>query len=138
MKSLKITTALLLFFSSIFFTNCSPDHDFTSTTKEIITSGAWKIASFQKGQEATSEYGIYQFAFKPDGTVSGTKNSEAFTGTWRVIRDNEFDILQLQLNGSDAALLQLSHQWNVLDKNTGALRMQYDGHQSEQLVLTKF
>lgn len=48
-----------------------------------ITDGIWVVEQYLEGTtNISSDFLNYDFKFKPDGTVTGTKASEITTGSW--------------------------------------------------------
>ena len=129
MKSLKISSALLLFVS-VLFTNCSPDHDFLSSTNEIITRGSWNVEFFANDSK-TAEFGNFNFQFNGNGQLSGTNGVRTVQGSWNVIRDaNRADILTISMN-EQGNVSELSNTWAVKTKTTNAFIMQAKGSTTE-------
>ena len=129
MKSLKISSALFLFVS-ILFTNCSPDHEFISSTDEIITRGSWNVEFFANDSK-TAEFGNFNFQFNGNGQLSGTNGIKNVQGSWSVIRDaNRADILTISMN-EQGNVSELSNTWAVKTKYTNAFILQSRGITTE-------
>lgn len=117
MKNYSSLMGLLAFFSSILFIACTPeDIDYSTTTREIITEGNWKVDYYYSGQDKTSQYSTYQFNFLANGTVEGSTGTSDITGTWNVVRDVDRKEI-LTINITTPHLLELNEHWNVLDVN---------------------
>ncbi len=59
MKNSKIFLATAFLFSSLFFTNCTPDNDSLTETQEIITRGNWSINYYYADQDKTAQVNNY-------------------------------------------------------------------------------
>ena len=129
MKSLKISSALLLFISFL-FSNCSPDHDFLSSTNEIITRGSWDVEFFANDNK-TAEFGNFSFQFNGNGKLSGSNGIKTVEGSWNVIRDvDRTDILTITMNDRDN-ISELSNSWSVKTKTTNAFILEAKGSTTE-------
>ena len=129
MKSLKIYAALLLFvaFSS---TSCSPDHDFLSSTNEIITRGSWDVEFFANDSK-TAEFASYSFQFSGNGKMYGSNGIKSVEGSWNVIRDaDRTDVLTINMN-EQGNVAELSNVWFVKAKNINNFKLQAKGGNTE-------
>ncbi|MCD2259593.1 hypothetical protein KWG70_10290 [Psychroserpens sp. XSD401] len=54
-----------------------------------VESGTWRITNFNdSGQNETSDFTGYDFAFNSDGSLIATNGSTTMTGTWSVTDDS--------------------------------------------------
>ena len=113
MKTLQLTSGLALIFSLAFFSNCSPKLEDVSTTKEVLTQGKWSVNYFFNGQDNTAEFHGYQFDFYTSGSLTATKDSTSYSGTWTIRKDDNYkDILTIELD-NQPALDDLNSEWHV-------------------------
>ena len=136
MKNVKLTLNLLLLFSSVFLTNCTPELPYVSTTKEIIVQGSWNVQYYFDGQDNTAQYYNFQFTFSNDGTVVCTKGADNYTGSWSLIKDaSHKDVIHFAMDTQDAALTALNVDWTVTTVNLRNIAMKNEN--SVQLVMAK-
>ena len=129
MKSLKVSSALFLFFSFV-FTSCSPDHDFLSSTNEIITRGSWNVEFFANDNK-TAELGSLNFQFNGNGKLSATNGVTTVQGSWNVIKDvDRSDVLTINMN-EQGSVSELSNTWSVKTKTTNNFILQAKGSTTE-------
>jgi len=123
MKSSKTLVGLLLFFTSIAFSNCTPDQDYSSSTKDFLSQNKWTVDYFFAGQDKTAQYSSFEFNFKGDGTVSGNTSSGAFEGTWSMMKDvSRNDVIEININ-NQPQFAELNEQWKVTDKGITTIDM---------------
>jgi urease alpha subunit len=129
MKNLKVYAALLLFIS-FFSTSCSPDHDFVSSTDEIITRGSWDVEFFVNDNK-TAEFKNYNLEFGGNGKLLANNGTTIVEGKWTLIRDvDRTDLLTINLNERDN-VGQLSNVWSVTEKSLNAFKFQAKGNTTE-------
>src|SRR5215218_6179203 len=119
MKTSKFFVGLLLLFTSISFVRCTPDQDFSTTTKDVISQGKWTVDYYYAGQDKTSQFNSYEFSFVANGTVSASTTSGEFTGTWALIKDvNRNDVIQINIPTQEPQLAELNELWNVTNRTS--------------------
>lgn len=123
MKTSKFFVATALFFSSLFFINCTPDNDRFTETQEIITRGDWSINYYYADQDKTAQVNSYQFNFENGGKVTCTDNNTQYYGTWQVAKNVGGDVLSMQLATPPIELLELNNGWEVTGKNTSSISL---------------
>ena len=130
MKTSKSFVGFLLLFTSIAFVRCTPDQDFSRTTKDILSQGTWSVDYYFAGQDKTAQYNSYQFSFVGNGMVSGTNGSNQFQGNWALIKDvNGNDVIHINLQTQEPFLLELNELWKVADKSPDIIAMNGDATQ---------
>ena len=129
MKSLKVYAASLLFIS-FSFTSCSPDHDFVSSTDEIITRGSWDVEFFVNDNK-TAEFKNYNLEFSGNGKLSANNGTTIVEGKWTLIKDvDRTDLLTINLN-EQGNVVELSNVWAVAEKSLNAFKLQAKGNTTE-------
>lgn len=84
MKTL-LPAILVLSFITITTSSCQKliDKQKERMALNIITNGQWYVEQFFEGAEnVTSEFLNYQFQFRENRTVIGTRGAESHEGTW--------------------------------------------------------
>lgn len=92
---------LMLLSFSLMSSTCSSDDDDGSPNNNSLQiaeientaeSGTWRITSFiDSGQDETSDFTGYEFAFNSNGTLVATNGSNTLNGTWSVTDDSSND-----------------------------------------------
>ncbi|MBV1924297.1 MAG: hypothetical protein KUG68_09760 [Flavobacteriaceae bacterium] len=83
-----------------FVTSCSSDDDTTTNTTDntaeiiqttnTVTTGDWMITSFiDSGDDETSNFSGYTFAFNSNGALVATKGATTVNGTWSITDDDD-------------------------------------------------
>ena len=110
------------------FIRCTPDQDYISNTKEIISQGKWSVDYYFSGQNKTAQYTNFQFTFSLNGTVSCTDGTQSFNGSWAMTRDvNRNDVLLINMSNQQPNITQLNAQWNVTNQSTSLVDMTSGG-----------
>lgn len=124
MKTSKLLVGFLLLFTFISFIRCTPDQDFSITTKDIISQGTWTVDYYYAGQDRTTQFNSYAFIFLGNGTVSGTTSTGQFAGSWSLMKDvNRNDVIQIHINSQEPYITELNELWNVTDTSTDVIAM---------------
>lgn len=97
MKTTFFKGLLLMLSLSLMSSMCSTDDDDSPNNNsqqiaEIAStaqSGTWRITNFNdSGQNETSDFAGYNFAFNTDGSLVADNGSNTITGTWSVTDDS--------------------------------------------------
>jgi hypothetical protein len=128
MKNAKLLFASLSFSIMIFFSNCTPDHNFVSSTEEILTQSNWSVDYYFTTQDLTSEYGGYRLLFGTAGTITAQKENALIQGTWdKVVDVNTNEIVTINFNTSDVNLSKLNQGWKLIGQTSSTLQFEdYD------------
>ena len=82
----------------------------------IITNGTWYVKQYlQNGTDITASLTTYNFQFKSDGTVTGTKDSISVTGTWTANITNR--TITSSFPAGSGALNNLDAVWKITDSS---------------------
>jgi hypothetical protein len=124
MKTKNLLVGLLLFISSISFTSCYPDQDYSPSTKDILSTGKWSVDYYYAGQDKTTQYTNYEFNFQGNGVVSAKTTTDEFTGTWALMKDvNRDDVIEINLATQQPELTELNEIWKITDKTHSIISM---------------
>lgn len=81
---------------------------------DAITSGVWLVQQYKEGtNDVTADFVGYEFQFRKDGTVSGTKSGVSTDGTWSG-NANNYTITSDFPTASDP-VLKLNGIWQITD-----------------------
>jgi hypothetical protein len=131
MKNAKLLFALLLLSLTILFSNCSPDHNFVSSTEETLTRSNWSVDYYFETQDLTSQYGDYRLLFGTAGTISAQKGNEIIQGTWdKVVDVNTNEIVTINFNTTDLNLQKLNQGWKLVGTTSSTLQFEDYDHLS--------
>lgn len=124
--------SILIFFSFLFFTGCTPENfNYPGTAKEIISQGTWSVDYFYAGQDKTAQFSSYHFTFTGNGTLTGANATNNFSGTWSMVRDvNRNDVIRISISSQEPYLTELNESWNVTSKDINVIAMQ-DGNNAQ-------
>ena len=135
MKSAKPLFASLTLILSVFFSDCTKDNTTTSTTEEALIRSNWAVDYYFNNQDLTSNYGSYRLLFSSTGLLAAQKDNETIMGNWSNSIDvNNNEVLDLSFNTSDANLIQLSHQWKLVNKTSTTIEFEETEHVNAQEV----
>lgn len=124
MKTKNLLAGLLLFISSISFTSCYPDQDYSPSTKDILSTGKWSVDYYYAGQDKTTQYTNYEFNFLGNGVVTGKTATTEFTGNWALMKDvRRNDVIEININSAEPALAELNEIWMITDKTQSIISM---------------
>lgn len=149
MKRILNVTYILFSFLLLTFAACSrDDNNVTPGTPGGSSGGGsgsgtpgtgWKVSLFnERGENKTSNYSSYTFEFGADGSMSATGNGQTTTGTWSEYPDDGITKFAINLNTSDANLMELNDDWALVSRSGSLISLQDDNSSSdEQLQFTK-
>jgi hypothetical protein len=124
MKTKNLLVGLLLFIFSNSFTSCTPDQDYSTSTKDILSAGKWSVDYYYAGQDMTTQYTSYEFTFQGNGVVSGKTANGEFTGNWALLKDvNYNEVVELNINTQEPELIALNELWKVTNKSLTVISM---------------
>jgi hypothetical protein len=82
----------------------------------IITNGLWYVQTYTEDSiDITASFSGYVFQFKQDGTVVGTKDSIATTGTWTA--DITTRTITSNFPSPPSPLNKLNSVWKITDSS---------------------
>ena len=135
MKTKNLIAGLLLFISSVNFTSCYPDQDYTPSTKEVLSTGKWSVDYYYAGQDKTTQYTNYEFNFQGNDVVSGKTATGEFTGNWALMKDvNRNDVIEINITTQTPELIELNEIWKITDRSHSIISM---NGSSEELRIRK-
>ncbi len=82
----------------------------------IITNGVWYVQQYlQDTTDITTSFSGYNFQFRTDGTVTGTKGSISVTGTWAADITNR--TITSSFPAGSGILNDLDAVWKITDSS---------------------
>ena len=87
----------------------------------------------------TSNYNGYRILFSNTGLLVAQKDNQTITGNWSSTIDGKNDEqVSLSFNTSDVNLLQLNHNWTVVNKTSTTVEFEgTDANPTETLRIAK-
>jgi hypothetical protein len=123
MKSNKTFVGFLLLFTSIAFIRCTPDQEFSTSTKDLLSQSKWAVDYFYAGQDKTAQFSSFEFSFKGNGAVTGRTATGEFEGTWALMKDvSRNDVIEINIT-NQGQLSEFNDQWKVTEKGTSTIDM---------------
>lgn len=114
---------------------CGSNSGSTDDFIDILTSGNWRISYYHEGDDdETIVYNGYVFAFNTNNTITITRNSSTFNGTWLFYEENGLDILEIDFQ--DDPLDDLDDDWELLEFSSTLIQLKEEGDE-EYLNFTK-
>jgi hypothetical protein len=113
MKSAKTLAAAMLFMSSLFFTACTQNQEDYTDTKDIITRNTWTVNYLSTGVNRLPLTEDYQLKFQTDGTLHVNNSAGSITGSWKLMRNVQADVLQVTLPAAQPDILELNNSWTI-------------------------
>ncbi|HWJ90587.1 MAG TPA: hypothetical protein VNR87_05720, partial [Flavisolibacter sp.] len=92
---------------------CSPKLEDISTTKEVISQGQWSVSYYFNGQDHTADFHGYRFDFASSGTLTASNDSANYSGSWSIVKDDNFKDIMLINFGTTSKLTYLNSEWHV-------------------------
>lgn len=121
--------------------SCSPNNDNSTTTPgQVIVSGTWRVTLFtDSGNDETTDFTGYSFAFGDGGVLTAIKNGVSQTGTWSVNNSShKFNIDLGPKIDSNKPLGELTDDWKILSSSETEIRLGDDNTTSNEfLTFTK-
>lgn len=114
---------------------CGSNSGSTDDFVDLLTSGNWRISYYHEGDDdETSVYNGFIFTFNTNATITITRNSSTFTGTWLFYEENGLDILEIDFQ--DDPLDDLDDDWELLEFSSTLIQLKEEGD-DEYLSFTK-
>ena len=114
---------------------CGSNSGSTDDFIDVLTSGNWRISYYHEGDDdETIVYNGYVFTFNTNNTITITKNSSTFTGTWLFYEEDGVDIVEIDFE--DDPLDDLDDDWELLEFSTTLIQLKEEGD-NEYLSFTK-
>ena len=129
-------TLLLLVLDSVFFVSCDrSDDNLATNASQVAVSGNWRVSLFMdSGNNETSDFNGYSFAFNSGGTLTVVKAGVTTNGTWSVSNSsNKFNIDLGPKNGTNK-LGELTDDWKILSSSNTEIRLGDDNPASNELL----
>ncbi len=117
----KLVTMVIAVVSLTSLIRCSTN-DQTMNSNDVV--GNWIVHQFMDdGQNKTSNYSGYVFAFSNGGALSATKSGNATAGTWSKFTDSGREKLTLSWNGGGipVELLEIEEDWIIKSNSNGLM-----------------
>ncbi len=100
-----------------------------ASLSQVLTNGSWNISyCYYEGNNETSLYQGYNFAFNANGTVIAQRNSVAIDGDWDINDQNEYQRLSLNFDGSN--LHDVETNWRVIEYNATVIKLKDENSNS--------
>ncbi|WP_396152289.1 hypothetical protein [Flavobacterium sp.] len=114
---------------------CGSNSGSTDDFIDVLTTGNWRISYYHEGDDdETIVYNGYVFTFNTNNTITITKNSSTFTGTWLFYEEDGVDIVEIDFE--DDPLDDLDDDWELLEFSTTLIQLKEEGD-NEYLSFTK-
>ncbi|RXR29423.1 hypothetical protein EQG68_13130 [Flavobacterium piscinae] len=114
---------------------CGSNSGSTDDFIDVLTSGNWRISYYHNSDEDdTSVYNGYVFTFNANNTITITRNSSTFTGTWLFYEEDGVDLLEIDFQ--DDPLDDLDDDWELLEFSSTLIQLKEEGD-DEYLSFTK-
>lgn len=114
---------------------CGSNSGSTDDFIDVLTNGTWRISYYHEGDDdETIVYNGYVFTFNTDNTITITKNSATFNGTWLFYEEDGVDILEIDFE--DDPLDDLDDDWELLEFSSTLIQLKEEGDE-EYLNFTK-
>jgi hypothetical protein len=111
----KTILALIVFLSVVFF-SCKKyvQQQEENELINIVTNGLWHVQLYQQDTtDITNSFSGFNFQFRTDGTVTGTKNSVSITGVWAADINNR--TITSGFPAGSGTLNNLDGVWKITD-----------------------
>jgi hypothetical protein len=114
---------------------CGSNSGSTDDFIDVLTSGNWRISYYHNSDEDdTSVYNGYVFTINANNTITITRNSSTFTGTWLFYEEDGVDLLEIDFQ--DDPLDDLDDDWELLEFSSTLIQLKEEGD-DEYLSFTK-
>lgn len=134
MKKFFLSLAAFLLAASI-FSSCSNDDDPQPDNNVLISTGTWVIHLYtDSGNDETSDYSGYEFVFASNGNMTATKAGVITTGTWGTRTDDGKNKMDINLNTTNADLLELNDDWIIKSITASLIELQDDNVASGEVL----
>ena len=130
---LKITVATVVFL--FLAASCSRSLDNNNATI-AASSGTWRVTLFtDSGNNETTDFSGYAFAFNSNGAVAATKSTIIQNGTWSS-GSNKFNINLGPKDNINKPLGELTDDWQIISVSDSEIKLK-DDSKAEFLTFTK-
>lgn len=130
----KYMMILVMVSISVFMTSCSSDDlsDLTvPETEDLVAgTGSWKVTYFyDKDKDETSDFNGWTFTFNDDGTLTASKGSETYTGSWNIKSsddDPDYDKEIVIIITGAYPLDEMSDDWIIIELTDSNMKLKDD------------
>lgn len=134
--------SILLIGVLFIITSCNRSESLNSTiissTREIATSGNWKVSLFsEQGNNETTDFTGYTFTFNPNGSLSVVNSGVTTNGTWNTSAGSNSAKFNIDLGPKTAAnkpLGELTDDWKILSSTNTEIRLMDDNATSNEFL----
>ncbi|MBC6492914.1 hypothetical protein ACFSQD_00165 [Flavihumibacter stibioxidans] len=134
MKKFFVSLSAILLTASI-FSSCSNDDDPQPNNNVLISSGTWVVHLYtDSGNDETSDYSGYEFVFASNGNMTATKAGVITAGTWGTRTDDGKNKMDINLNTTNADLLELNDDWIIKSITASLIELQDDNTASGEVL----
>jgi hypothetical protein len=130
MKTLKLALILPVILVVVSCNNNDDDPGNSAAAVEsAVKAGTWRITRFEdSGNNETSMFTGYNFAFDASGTITATNGGNIFIGTWSVTdgksNDDTSDDLHFNLNFNlNNSFEELSDDWHFVSYSSAKIEL---------------
>ncbi|WP_026711434.1 hypothetical protein [Flavobacterium filum] len=114
---------------------CGSNSGSTDDFIDVLTSGNWRISYYHEGDDdETSTFNGFVFTFNINNTITITKDSSTYNGTWLFYEDDGLDILEIDFE--DDPLDDLDDDWELFEFSSTLIQLKEEGD-NEYLSFTK-
>jgi len=120
----------LSFVSMIVITSCSRDNN----NNDNVEAGTWRVTLFtDSGNDETSDFSGYSFAFGDGGVLTAVKSGSSKTGTWSK-SSSDFNIDLGTKTDSNKPLGELTDNWDIISVTDNEIKLQDDNPSSGEFL----
>lgn len=117
------------------FSSCSNDDDPQPDNNAVISSGAWVVHLYtDSGNDETSDYSGYEFVFASNGNMTAARAGVTTTGTWGTRTDDGKRKMDINLNTTNADLLELNDDWVIKSITASLIELEDDNAASGEVL----
>ncbi len=128
-----ITAIAILFAACTKDTSMPPNNNNNST----VITGDFTITKFTdeaSGENKTSDFNGYVFTFSEDGKIIGEKSGSTSQGNYTKKPSHEGEGAKLSISFSDAPLIDLNKNWQIVLITNSAIHLKDDDTSSGEVL----
>jgi hypothetical protein len=129
MKTLKPALTLLVIFAVLSCGDTDEPGNSAAAVENAVRAGTWTITKFENsGNNETSMFSGYYFAFDASGTLTASNGGNIFIGTWSVTdgesNDDSSDDLHFDINFNlNNSFEELSDDWHFVSYSSSKIEL---------------
>jgi hypothetical protein len=121
----------------IFLFSCHKNDDNSNNSNVDISQGTWRVTLFtDSGNDETSDFSGYSFAFLAGGALNAQNGPTSKTGAWS--KGSDFNIDLGAKSDSNKPLGELTDNWKIISITSSEIKLTDDNASSNEfLTFTK-